>query len=385
MRLRLARLAALCAPLALLACGTLIGLGDLDKADCVGCAAGGTAGAGQGGASAAAGSAASAGAASSVSVGGYLGAGSSSGGANTSGVGLTGGTFPNQNEGGSGMGGAGGEGQSSGECPGGPMPPFDWKETWYDHTEQLTRVYYDDCIALYFDAGVAPAVKDWLVPFLAASWAYSLASYGQLGPERLYVVVHQGSKYLGGHSATYGEATHGNHSVIDMGLESWPQDYYDLPAHLMGFIVDTEGAHTKLGAPKSEHYGNQGFPLIYKYDLYTALGLTSTASSALAQFNSLSNAQPAAGTYWFRDWLYPLWRDHGHAKIFADYMTLLQDYYPVDNDGWMPTMSYGQYIHFMSGAAGQNLEPLARNAFEWRPDFDAELAAAKTEFPAITY
>jgi hypothetical protein len=381
---RLARVLALCAPFALLACGTLIGLGDLDKADCVGCA--GAAGTGQGGLAAAGGNVAAGGVASSVSVGGYASVSGSSGGGTPSSAGtgiIVGGTFPNQTGGDNG-GGAGGDGATSSGCPGGPMPPFDWKESWYEHSEQLTRVYYDDCIALYFDADVAPTAKDWLVPFLDASWSYTLATYGQLGPERLYVVVHQG-KFVGGHSATYGEDSHGHHSVIDMGLDSWASASYDLPAHLMGFIVDTEGAHTKLGAPKSEHYGNEGFPLIYKYDLYVALGLTSTASSALSQFNSLSNSQPYAGTFWFRDWFYPLWRDHGRAQVFANYMSLLQDHYPVDNDGWMPTMNYGQYIHFMSGAAGENLEPLARDAFQWHPDFDAELAAAKADFSAITY
>jgi hypothetical protein len=237
---------------------------------------------------------------------------------------------------------------------------------------------------MYFDADVAPEAKDWLVPFLDAAWSYSLNTYGDMGQERLYVVVHQG-KFEGGHSAIIGEDSHENHNLIDMGSLSWPPGDYDLPAHLMGFIVDWAGAYPKLGAPKAEHYGNEGFPLIYKYDLYVALGLTNVASAALDYFNTISNDEPYPETYWFRDWFYPLWRDHGHAKIFRSYQHLLKLQYPVDSDNWMATANYGQYFHFMSGAANESLESLAREAFEWSPAFDDEISSAKEDFPEITY
>jgi hypothetical protein len=80
-----------------------------------------------------------------------------------------------------------------------------------------------------------------------------------------------------------------------------------------------------------------------------------------------------------------VWRDHGNAKVFVNYMTLLQQYYPAGADMWMPTMNYGQYFHFMSGAAGVDLVPLARKAFQWHPDFDDEISAAKADFPDIKY
>jgi hypothetical protein len=170
-----------------------------------------------------------------------------------------------------------------------------------------------------------------------------------------------------------------------MAQSSWSDGDYDLPAHLLSFLVETEGAHSKLGAPKLEHYGNEGFPLIYKYDLYLALGLQSTAKQALASFSTIYNGQPYPKTYWFRDWFYPLWLNHGHAQVFANYQTLLEKYYPADSDNWMPTMNYGQYFHFMSGAAGGDVVPLARDAFQWHPDFDGEISAAKTDFPDIKY
>lgn len=286
--------------------------------------------------------------------------------------------------GGEGNDGIGGAPANLDVCPGGPEPPLEWTEHWYGHAEPLTRVHYDACIALYFDGEMDAAAQDWLIPFLDQAWSYTLKTYGKLGNERLYVIVHQG-KHVGGHSAIHTEATHDNHNVIDMGSDDWVAGDYDLPAHLMGFVADFAGAHTKYGAPKYDHYGNEGFPLIYKYDLYVALGLTDVASAALGYFNTLSNDQPSPDTYWFRDWFYPLWRDHGHAKIFADYMTLLQEYAPADADDWMQPLDYGQYFHFMSGAAGHDLEPLAREAFQFRPEFPEEISSAKEDFPEITY
>jgi len=371
------------APLWLLACSSLIGLGELQKADCVeDCgAAASAAGSALGGSNSGTGSNATSANGGNPALGGKAGAatGGSPGGLAGS---STAGTAASVA--GSESGGAAGAAPVDEMCPGGPEPPATWTEHWFDHNQKLTRVHYDDCIALYFDADTDPAAKDWLVPFLDDAWAYSLKSYGKLGSERVYVVVHQG-KYRGGHSSTFVEASHDNHAVIDMGANDWLPGEYDLPAHLLSFLVDTEGAHTKFGAPKSNHYGNEGFPLIYKYDLYSALGLTSEATAALAQFNTDANDEPYPDTYWFRDWFYPVWRDHGHAAVFARYETLLEKYFPAGADLWMPDMNYGQYFHFMSGAAGVDLVPLAREAFQWHPDFDDEIAAAKVDFPDIKY
>jgi hypothetical protein len=380
------RALSLAASLSLAACGTLIGLGDLEKADCVGnCSANiaGTAGVSAGGI-ASGGTFVYVSGSVGMSEGGKAGASVATGGTMTSGTAGS----PNGGSavslGGTDSGGGGGEGPSLGVCPGGPEPAVNWTEHWFEHTQKLKRAYYDDCIALYFDADVTPTVQAWMVPFLDKAWTYSLSTYGKMGSERIYVVMHQG-RYLGGHSATFTEDSHDNHAVIDMGLNTWVDGEWDLPAHLLSFLVDTEGSHTKFGAPKSEHYANQGFPLIYKYDLYLALGLDATAASALSSFSAISNSEPFAKTYWFRDWFYPAWRDHGHAQLFANYQTLLEKYYPVDADNWMPTMNYGQYFHFMSGAAGVDLVPLARTAFQWHPDFDDEIAAAKVDFPDIKY
>jgi hypothetical protein len=370
------RLLLLIAPFALLACSSLIGLAELDKSECVDCPTP-TAGAFAGGSGGAL-SNGIGGVATSGTAGSAPGSGGASGSLSVAGAPLQ---FPVGGDGNDGLGGAAPDLES---CPGGPEPPLTWKEHWYEHSEDLTRVYYDACIVMYFDGDVSLEAKDWLVPFLDAAWSYTLATYGDLGGGRLYVVVHQG-KFEGGHSAIVGEASHEHHNLIDMGAMSWEPGDYDLPAHLLGFIADYAGAYPKLGAPPAEHYGNVGFPLIYKYDLYVALGLTDVARAALDYFSTISNDQPYPETYWFRDWFYPLWRDHGQAKIFRNYQALLKQHYPADVDDWMAPANYGEYFHFMSGAAQQDLEPLAREAFEWHPAFDQELSSAKEDFSGITY
>lgn len=372
----------------LLACGSLIGLGDLEKSDCVdGCPDRGgsserpTGNVGSGGNAAASGN-------------GSVGSTPSSGGATiVGGAGTTNGTAGTTvaNGGtlvgaaGTGSGGEGGEAPAAPVCPGGPEPPLNWTEHWFEHDQALTRVYYDDCVALYFDADVSPAAKDWLASFISEAWSYSLATYGKMGDERIFAVVHQG-RYGGGHVALPIDDTHDHRAVIDMGSTSgWPDGRYDLPAHLLGFLVDSLGSHTKFGAPKGAHYGNVGFPLIYKYDLFLGVGLGATAEAALVDYDAAFNAQPFPNTFWFRDWLMPIWRDHGNARVFANYHSLIEKYYPADAGARMPTMNYGQYFHFMSGAAGVDLVPLAREAFEWHEDFDDEIAAAKSDFSQIEY
>lgn len=391
---RLPQALVLTASLSSLACGALIGLDEMERVECVApCAgAGGLSQSTTAGRSSDTGGVASGGTVVSVDgsgngSGGFAGAGDACGGlggSSTGGVSV--GTTPLGGGGATGAtGSAGGGAQptSSAACPGGPEPPATWQEHWLDHTELLTRVHYDDCIAVYFDADVSPAVQDWLVPFVRRGWSYSLDTYGNMGSERLHVVVHQG-RHSGGHVAAFVETSHDARATIDMGAPAWLADDFDLPARLLGLLVDIQGAHTKFGAPKAFHYG-LGFALIYQYDLYLALGLDAEAAAARLTFDEFSNSEPSPDVHWFRDWFQPLWSAHGGAQLFVNYLSLLEAHYPAGANDWMPPMSYGQYLHFMSGAAGLDLTPLAQEAGIWRDGFDAQIAAAKTRFPEIQY
>ena len=70
--------------------------------------------------------------------------------------------------------------------------------------------------------------------------------------------------------------------------------------------------------------------------------------------------------------------------MLTQFFALLQKYYPAGNST-MPPMNWGQYIHFMSGGAGVELKTQATYAFGWNNTWEAQLAQAKIDFPAIKY
>ena len=101
--------------------------------------------------------------------------------------------------------------------------------------------------------------------------------------------------------------------------------------------------------------------------------------------NQTSNV-PRANTYWFRDWFYPVYRDHGETRVLADFFRLLSEHFPKDgNRKYTRSMNWGEFVHFFSGAARTNLKARATNAFGWTTEMEREFVRARTEFPAITY
>src|SRR5436189_2128353 len=91
---------------------------------------------------------------------------------------------------------------------------------------------------------------------------------------------------------------------------------------------------------------------------------------------------PQAGTHWFRDWFYPLWRDHGHAQVMVRYFKLVSQHFPTNAAGnrYARNMNMGELVHFMSGAAGTNLRAQAATAFGPTHPTDQEFAKAQADF-----
>ena len=354
-------------------CSSLIGLSSLDRVSCLDDCAG------NGVASTDAGADAGGSGGNAQTLGGAL---------NDGGPTVTAGAGTVASDGGSAgelmnLAGAAGEPATKSVCPGGVAPALTWQEHWFEHDQLLKRVSYDDCSAVYFDNDMDPNASKWLSPFVSSAWAYSVKTYGYLGPERVYAVFHQG-KYSGGHVALFNDASHDFHDVEDAAATDWTQNYSDLTLALLSFIVEGTGAHTKLGSPAFPLWQNGPWPQFYEYDIYVGLGLNDQAAAAFNKFNQSSFSYPRAGTFWFRDWFYPLWRDHGHAQVMANFYNLLEKYFPASN-GTMGDMNWGEYVHFTSGAAHTNLKPLATAAFGWLPEWDQEFLQAETDYPDITY
>ena len=268
-------------------------------------------------------------------------------------------------------------------CPGGATPPATWQEHWFEHNLNVELIDYDDCAAIYFDDDMDKTKAAWIMPFVSNVWKYSLATYGSMGPERVYAIFHQG-KYSGGHPSYYYDASHDNRNVSDVGGGNWNDGNWDVTSHELGHIVESTASHSKYGSPAFGLWKDSKWMEFYQYDVYVGLGMTQHAKVVFDRFTAQTDDFPRAGTRWFRDWFYPLWRDYGHAQVMVRFFGLLEQHYAAQNKR-MGNMTWGEYIHFTSGAAKKDLKPLATTAFGWPADWDTQLAQAKQKYPQITY
>jgi hypothetical protein len=224
---------------------------------------------------------------------------------------------------------------------------------------------------------------------MTALWQYAKKTYGPLGDDRLYAIFHEG-RYAGGHPSTYFDESHDFRNVSDCGPGPWGArpGVIDMPAHEAGHVVESanNGVH---GSPAFAIWRDSRWMEFFQYDAYVATGMTADAQRVLAQYMNTTDDFPRPGTRWFRDWFHPLWRDHGKAEVMAKFFRLLAAHFPKEPEGkgmrYRRDMTWGEFIHFMSAAAGKDLKPLATTAFGWPPAWDGQLAKAKTDFPALTY
>ena len=265
-----------------------------------------------------------------------------------------------------------------------PLPPPEatWKEHWFEHEQELQLVDYNNDVALYFDPDVNREGTEWILPFMTDLWRYTEATYGEIGEGRLYAVFHE-NKYSGGHPSTYFDESHDFRNVTDCGPGPW-QSGYDVPAHEAGHIV--EGANNGVhGSPAFGIWGDSKWMEFYQYDAYVALGMTAEAERVFEQYTNASDDVPRPGTRWFRDWFYPLWRDHGHAQVMVKFFKLLAEHYPKNGQDYARDMNLGEFVHFTSGAAGEDLKDLATTAFGWTSETESQWQDARAEFDAIVY
>jgi hypothetical protein len=265
-----------------------------------------------------------------------------------------------------------------------PPPEERWKEHWFEHDQNVELVAYNDDVAIYFDDGVDRTVTAWMLPFLTEVWQYTRRTYGEFGDDRLYNIFHQG-RYGGGHPSTYFDESHDNRNVSDCGGDGdWDERNVDVPTHEIAHIVEfaSRGVH---GSPAFGLWGDSKWAEIYQYDLFVALGRPADAERLFERFTNTSDDFPRAGTHWFRDWYFPIWRDHGKAAPLARFFVLLSQHFPKNGRDYARDLNFGEYVHFMSGAAGADLEDLATDAFGASGERDAQLAEARRDFPGVTY
>lgn len=272
------------------------------------------------------------------------------------------------------------------DAEGARPPPASWKEHWQDHSQDLALAHHDDDVAIYLDGSVGAAATAWLAPRIGDVWRYTREAYGEFGLDRrLYVVLHQGD-WIGGHAATRDQTSHDLRNVIDVSAIDWTDadDWAGLDAATaqVGAIVE-RSARDRLGAPARALWGERKFGELFQVDVYQALGWTDAAERLrLARWETV-DATPRAGTYWFRDFLYPAWRDHGGAQLMPRFFELLAAHFPSNGQTYSRDLKLHELVHFLSGAARHDLAPLARTAFGG--PYAQEMAAARALFPEVVY
>lgn len=269
-------------------------------------------------------------------------------------------------------------------------PSATWQETWYEHVEPLGLVSHDGHAVIYADNAVVRTSAAWVQPFSSKVWQYIKTTYGAFGSDpRVYVVTHQGTRYPGGHAAGYQDAHHGNRNVFDVNQATWTQSQ---PA--MNLIVRQAASIAEShnnGIRGSAGFSLWGFKLgdLFEYDIYMGLGMTAEAQATHDRLLLASDSSPRAGSYWFRDWHLPIWMTHGRSQVLAKFFRLLAQHYPTVAEGtgrrYARSLNHGEYVHFMSGAAGTSLKTLATQAFGWTAEMEAQFSKARTDFPAVTY
>jgi hypothetical protein len=268
-----------------------------------------------------------------------------------------------------------------------PAPVATWMEHWFEHDQLLTRVAYNDDVAIYFDPDVARSNVDWLLPYMTKVWRYTRQTYGEFvnatTDGRLYQIAHTG-RYSGGHPSTYFDASHDFRNVSDCGPGPWTDMGHDIPTHEVSHVV--EGSNNGMaGSPQFGLWGDSKWAEFFLYDMYVSLGLTADAQRVFNAFTNGADTFPQAGTHWFRDWFHPLWRDHGHAQVMVRYFKLVSQQFPKNGNHYTRSMNMGEFVHFMSGAAGTDLGAQATTAFGATHPTPAELQKARADFPLITY
>jgi hypothetical protein len=265
-------------------------------------------------------------------------------------------------------------------------PPATWQEHWFEHNQLLSRVFFDNDVAIYYDNDVSRSIT-WPNSYMGDVWRYTKSVYGNFGSDpHLFAIFHT-NKYSGGHPSTYFDASHDNRNVIDVGPGPWTSGGtggdLDIATHEVAHIVEgaSKGIH---GSPAFGIWGDSKWAEIFIYDVYKGLGKTNEANRWFNQMQNSTDNFPRANTHWFRDWFYPIYNSYGGTAVLNRFFTLLAQYFPKSGNSYSRGMNWGEFVHFWSGAAGVNLKSLATTAFGWPAEYETQFNQARIDFP-FTY
>lgn len=264
-------------------------------------------------------------------------------------------------------------------------PPRGLTENWNNHSGEINRKYFDTYTAVYYGDEVNREMT-WPYEFLSGSWQYILTRYGTFGNEEaaLYAIIHQDLDPEPYYSTYFNEQT-SFRSLIDFsvtGIENSGANL-DVAANLMSAVVENS-AHQTLGSPAHAIWQDK-FSEIFRYDLYTALELPDQAKRIHDSSIGSASSFPSSETFWFRDWFLPLYENYNGSVILNNFFKVLSENYKKSGEAYASDMNMGEFVHFFSGASGEDLQPMAETAFGWSDQWESELLQARTDYPNLNY
>ncbi|MBS1718901.1 MAG: hypothetical protein JST35_00470 [Armatimonadetes bacterium] len=264
---------------------------------------------------------------------------------------------------------------------------------------EVKRAYFDRELAVYYGEGMDPQVN-WMNDYTREVWRYMRRTYGSFGPDpRMYVVAHTNKAFNYATINNRFDEGFGWRNVIDLG-GSWDwhkpaQLNYEVITHELAHIVEGASKNTK-DSPSFEFWGDGPWPEIFIFDVYTKLGRKDWSDNWYQRLQTSRNSHYGGGQrfYFFRDWFYPIYQNHGGIETFNRYFDLLAKYFPkreITVGGGAKALTYarratfGEVLHFFSAAARFDLREQYAKAFGWGPKIQEEWNKARTDFPALKY
>jgi len=257
-------------------------------------------------------------------------------------------------------------------------------KTWDIHGDNLTRVFYDDDVAIYADDDMDPKIT-WMYKYIGDMWRFIKVTYQVTPDKRLFAILH--GKGREGTAGYYYTSDWDYRNTISCSSDLWEEGKWphDLITHEMFHIVETVsfGAHSYsagYGDYPNGIWGDSQFAPIFQYDLYKTFGMDGEAKTWEVFMKENYADKPRPETYWSLHWFLPVYQTYGGQKVLVKFFQLVGEKFPENRK-----LNMGEFVHFFSGAAGTDLKQYAIDSFGWPNAYENELIQAKVEFSTIKY
>jgi len=262
-------------------------------------------------------------------------------------------------------------------------PLLEWKEKyWGDLTgKKLPRVYFDDKIAVYWSEDIkSDTIPDAKRDFLIKAWTQVTKTYGKFGDEnRLYVVCHEVKGKTGRYGGSYLHERYEHKNVISM---IFPDGRWSSPGlssteagdFLLAMSNIVESSYAGIDGRPTERIWGKNYEKIFAYDILMGMGDRKGAQYVDQRY---SKELPE----WYGKWFSKIWKQN----FLKEYFQLLVQYWPKENGKYTRELTYGDYLHFSSGAVGKDLTSQYKEAFGWDDETAEELKDSRAEFSKVRY